>query len=252
MNGFTKEDLPQLMERVQAILDQLKKGAQPNLSDFSGNIASYIDHTMLKPETTIDDVKRLCREAREYGFAAVCVSPTYVPTAAIELKGSPVKVCTVVGFPSGAHMSEIKAEETRRAIADGAQEIDMVINIGALKSKDFEWVYRDIRGVVDVCKEHDAICKVIIETALLTDEEKIIACELSARAGAHFVKTSTGFASGGATVEDVRLMKWTVAAAGVKVKASGGVRDHATAMEMIKAGADRIGTSSGVKIVNGQ
>jgi deoxyribose-phosphate aldolase len=215
------------------------------------DIARCIDHTLLKPDATEDDIKRLCAEAREYQFASVCVSPSYVPLAAKELQNSPVKVCTVVGFPSGSHMPEIKALEARRAIRDGAKEIDMVINIGALKSKNYDWVYRDIRMVVEACEDGGAICKVIIETGYLTDEEKIKACELAKKARAHFVKTSTGFGPGGATVHDVKLMKQVVGDAGMGVKASAGIRDYETAKQMILAGADRIGASAGVKIVQG-
>lgn len=215
------------------------------------DIAKCIDHTLLKPEASKEDIKKLCAEAREYEFASVCVNPSYVPLAAQELQNSPVKVCTVVGFPSGAHMPEIKALEARRAIRDGAKEIDMVINVGALKSKDYEWVYRDIRMVVEACEDGNAICKVIIETGLLTDEEKIKACELAKKARAHFVKTSTGFGPGGATVHDVKLMKQVVGDAGMGVKASAGIRDYETAKQMILAGADRIGASAGIKIVQG-
>ncbi|GAB4183273.1 MAG: hypothetical protein Kow00108_20290 [Calditrichia bacterium] len=215
------------------------------------DIARCIDHTILKPDATEQDIKKLCEEAAEYQFASVCVSPSYVPLAAKMLKNSPVKVCTVVGFPSGAHMPEIKALETRRAIRDGATEIDMVINIGALKSKNYDLVYRDIRSVVEACEDGSAICKVIIETAYLTDEEKIKACELAKKARAHYVKTSTGFAPGGATEKDVYLMKKVVGDAGIRVKASAGIRDYETAKRMIEAGADRIGASAGIKIVQG-
>jgi deoxyribose-phosphate aldolase len=213
------------------------------------DIAKCIDHTVLKPQTTVDDVKKLCAEAREYGFASVCVSPSYVPVAAKELAGSKVKVCTVVGFPSGAHMPEIKALEARRAIRDGAQEIDMVVNIGAVKSGNDELVYRDILRVTEACEDGGAISKVIIETGLLTDEEKIRACEMAKKARANYVKTSTGFAEGGATAEDIALMHGIVASAGMGVKASGGVRSYETAHKMIQAGATRIGATVGIKIV---
>ena len=212
------------------------------------DIARYIDHTLLKPEATEDDIKRLCAEAKEFRFATVCINPTYVPLAAGELKGSPVKVCTVVGFPLGAHMPEIKAMEARRAIRDGAKEIDMVINIGALKSGKDEWVYRDIRMVVEACEDGSALSKVIIEAALLTDEEKVRACELAKRARADYVKTSTGFGPGGATVHDVELMSRVVRGAGMGVKAAGGIRSFEEAQKMIAAGATRIGASAGVKI----
>jgi len=213
------------------------------------DIAKCIDHTVLKPETTADDVRKLCAEANEYGFASVCVSPSYVPVAAKELAGSKVKVCTVVGFPSGAHMPEIKALEARRAIRDGAQEIDMVVNIGAIKTGDDELVYRDILRVSEACEDGSAILKVIIETGLLTDEEKRRACELAKKARANYVKTSTGFGPGGATAEDIALMYSIVSGAGMGVKASGGVRSYETAHKMIQAGATRIGATAGIKIV---
>jgi len=213
------------------------------------DIAHCIDHTVLKPETTAEDVKKLCAEARDYHFASVCVSPSYVPVAAKELAGSKVKVCTVVGFPSGAHMPEIKALEARRAIRDGAQEIDMVVNIGAVKSGDDELVYRDILRVSEACEDGGAVSKVIIETGLLTNDEKVRACELAKKARANYVKTSTGFATGGATAEDIALMHNIVASAGMGVKASGGVRSYETAQKMIQAGATRIGATAGIKIV---
>jgi deoxyribose-phosphate aldolase len=213
------------------------------------DIAKCIDHTVLKPETTADDVKKLCEEARDYGFASVCVSPSYVPVAAKELANSPVKVCTVVGFPSGAHMPEIKAMEARRAIRDGAQEIDMVVNIGAIKTGDDDLVYRDILRVSEACEDGSAILKVIIETGLLTDDEKIRACQLAKKARANYVKTSTGFGPGGATAEDIALMYDIVSSSGMGVKASGGVRNYETAHKMIQAGATRIGATAGIKIV---
>jgi deoxyribose-phosphate aldolase len=213
------------------------------------DIARCIDHTILKPDSKESDVVKLCDEAREFEFASVCVSPSYVPIAARELANSPVKVCTVVGFPSGAHMPEIKAMEARRAIRDGAREIDMVANIGALKSGNDELVYRDIRLVCEACEDGNAILKVIIETAYLTDDEKIRVCELAKKAKAHYVKTSTGFGPGGATVDDIKLMKKIVAPAGMGVKAAAGIRTYETAEEMIRAGADRIGATASVKIV---
>ena len=213
------------------------------------DIAHCIDHTILKPDTAVSDIVKLCAEAREYQFASVCVSPSYVSLVAKELAGSPVKVCTVVGFPSGAHLPEIKALETRRAIRDGAEEIDMVINIGALKSGDDKLVYRDIRLVCEACEDGGAISKVIIEAALLTDDEKIRACELAKKAKANYVKTSTGFGPHGATAEDVALMSSIVASAGIGVKAAGGIRSYEDAQKMIIAGATRIGASAGIKIV---
>jgi deoxyribose-phosphate aldolase len=213
------------------------------------NMNKYIDHTVLKAETTEDVVKKLCDEAKEYDFASVCVNPYYAKLVSEELKNSQVKTCVVVGFPLGANTKEVKAFETKAAIGHGAQEIDMVINIGALKDKKYEIVEEDIKAVVDAA-EGKAIVKVIIECCLLTDEEKKKACELSVKAGADFVKTSTGFSTGGATAEDVALMK-SVVGDKAMVKASGGVRDFKTASAMIKAGADRIGASASIKIVEG-
>ncbi len=212
------------------------------------DIAKLIDHTLLKPEATRDQIVQLCREAREYGFAAVCVNPCYVKLAAELLRGSSVKVCSVVGFPLGATLPEVKAYEARRAIEEGAAEIDMVINIGALKSGDLELVKRDIASVVDVCHARGALCKVIIEAALLTDEEKVLACQLAKAAGADYVKTSTGFGPGGATVRDVALMRRTVGPE-MGIKAAGGIRSYEAAKSMVEAGATRIGASAGVKIV---
>ncbi len=211
------------------------------------NIASMIDHTLLKPEATEEMIENLCKEAKENGFAAVCVNPFYVKKAKELLEGTEVKVATVVGFPLGANVKEVKAFEAKKAIEDGADEIDMVINIGALKNGDYEIVKEDIKAVVDEAKGK-AIVKVIIETCLLTDEEKIKACELAKEAGAHYVKTSTGFNKAGATVEDVKLMKETIGE-NMKVKASGGIRDYETAKAMIDAGASRIGASSSTKII---
>lgn len=211
-------------------------------------VARYIDHTLLKPEASRAEVQKLCQEARAYSFAAVCVNPTWVKECAFALYGSPVKVCTVVGFPLGATLPDVKAYETRRAIFDGATEIDMVINIGALKSGDDDLVRRDICGVVEAAHDACAIVKVIIETALLNDEEKVRACRLAKEAGADFVKTSTGFSKGGATVADIALMRQTVGG-DLGVKAAGGVKDLNAAREMIAAGATRIGASAGVAIV---
>jgi deoxyribose-phosphate aldolase len=214
------------------------------------NIAKMIDHTLLKADTTKEQIVKLCEEAKQYNFASVCVNPTWVATAAELLKGTDVKVCTVIGFPLGANTPETKAFETKDAIEKGATEVDMVINIGALKDGNDELVERDIRAVVEAAKGK-ALVKVIIETCLLTEEEKVRACELSVKAGADYVKTSTGFSTGGATVEDVALMRKTVGPE-IGVKASGGVRDLQGAEAMIQAGATRIGTSSGVAIVQGK
>lgn len=214
----------------------------------NAEVARYIDHTLLKPEATREEIEKLCQEARSFGFASVCVNPTWVRECAVLLHGSPVRVCTVVGFPLGATTSDVKAYETRRSIFDGATEIDMVINIGALKSGEDRIVERDIRSVVEAAHDGCAIVKTIIETALLTDEEKIRASTLAREAGADFVKTSTGFSKGGATVGDIELMRKAVGSQ-LGVKAAGGVKDLASAREMIAAGATRIGASAGVRIV---
>ncbi|SOC20829.1 deoxyribose-phosphate aldolase [Ureibacillus xyleni] len=212
------------------------------------NYASLIDHTLLKPEATKSQIEKLCDEAKKYEFASVCVNPTWVSVSAQLLKGTNVKVCTVIGFPLGATTSDVKAFETKNAIENGAQEIDMVINIGALKEGQYQLVGDDIKAVVEAA--NGTLVKVIIETSLLTDEEKIKACELSVEAGADFVKTSTGFSTGGALVEDVALMRKTVGPT-IGVKASGGVRSLEDMQKMIEAGATRIGASSGVAIMQG-
>ncbi|KMZ41617.1 MULTISPECIES: deoxyribose-phosphate aldolase [Bacillales] len=212
------------------------------------NMNKYIDHTLLKPDATQEMIDKLCEEAREHDFMSVCVNPYWVKRSAELLAGSDVKVCTVIGFPLGASTIESKAAETRDAIANGATEVDMVLNVGALKSGDLETVKKDIAAVKQAAG--DILLKVILETCLLTEEEKVVACKLSVEAGADYVKTSTGFSTGGATVEDIALMRKTVGP-NVGVKASGGVRDGETAVAMIEAGASRIGTSSGVSIVTG-
>lgn len=209
--------------------------------------ASLIDHTLLKPEASEGDIRKLCEEAAEFGFASVCVNPAWVKKACEFLRGTDVPVCTVIGFPLGATLPDVKAYEARRSIFNGAKEVDMVINVGALKSGDDCAVEDDIRAVADAAHENNVLCKVIIETALLTDEEKVRACLASKNAGADFVKTSTGFAKGGATVEDVNLMRRTVGRA-LGVKASGGVKGIDDARKMFEAGATRIGASVGVKI----
>lgn len=206
----------------------------------------YIDHTLLKPEATKEQITKLCQEARQYDFASVCVNTCYVPLAKELLAGSDVKVCCVVGFPLGAMDTVSKAFEAKTAVANGAQEVDMVINIGALKDKDYDYVTKDIAAVVEASKP--AIVKVIIEACLLTDEEKVEACKCSMNAKAEFVKTSTGFSTHGATPEDVVLMKKTVGNV-CKVKAAGGVRSYDDAMKMIEAGADRLGCSAGIKVM---
>jgi deoxyribose-phosphate aldolase len=215
------------------------------------SLARMIDHTLLKPDATPDQIAQLCYEARKYEFASVCVNPTHVKMCTELLRGSPVKVCTVIGFPLGASSTAVKVYETETAIREGASEIDMVINIGALKGKDYELVAKDINAVVRMAHASGAIVKVIIETALLTDEEKEIACLLSKEAGADFVKTSTGFSGGGATAEDIALMRRTVGPE-MGIKASGGVKSYEDAKRMVMSGATRIGASAGVKIVQGE
>lgn len=215
-----------------------------------GDLARYIDHTLLRPDATAAEIDRLCREAKEYGFAAVCINPAWAKRAAENLRGTKVRVASVVGFPFGATTPEVKAMEARRAVRDGAREIDMVLNIGALKSGDHDLVRRDIEKVADACHEAGAILKVIIEAALLTDEEKVVASYLAREARADFVKTSTGFGPGGATVHDVLLMRETVGPE-MGVKAAGGIRTAEDVREMVAAGATRIGASAGVEIVTG-
>ncbi len=222
--------------------------ARSGVSAVPQDIAKFIDHTILKPEATPSEIEKLCAEAKEYRFAAVCVNPPYIKLCASLLRGTEVAVCAVVGFPLGAHTTPVKVFETRQAVADGAREIDMVINIGALKAKQFDFVRDDIRAVGDATHAGGAILKVIIEAALLTDDEKVRACELAKQAGADFVKTSTGFGPGGATAHDVALMARAVSGE-LGVKAAGGIRNYEQAQAMIHAGATRIGASAGVKIV---
>ena len=213
------------------------------------NIAAMIDHTILKADATEEQVRKICKEAIEYKFASVCVNSCYIPLVASMLKGSGVKVCSVVGFPLGAMSSAAKAAETKDVVKNGADEVDMVINVGALKMKNYEYVKNDIAAVV--AARGSAIVKVIIETCLLTDEEKVEACKLAVAAGADFVKTSTGFSTGGATAEDISLMRKTVGP-DIGVKASGGIRDYETAAKMVEAGASRIGASASVAMVSGK
>lgn len=215
----------------------------------AADLARRMDHTLLKPDAVRDEIRALCEEARLHGFHAVCVNPVFVGEAKRRLGGSPVKVCAVVGFPLGADAPGIKAAAAREAIEDGAEEIDMVLQIGALKSRDLALVREDLRGVIEVCRAGRALSKVILETCLLSREEKELACDLCAGAGADFVKTSTGFSSGGATTEDVALMSARVAPRGLGVKASGGIRTRADALRMLAAGATRLGTSRSVQIV---
>ena len=236
-------------DRLRAVVDAgaTRLGLHATGSATAG-VSSMIDHTLLKPDATRDEIDKLCREAAEFHFATVCVNPAWVARAAANLRGSGVGVCSVVGFPLGATTPDVKQYETRRAIYDGATEVDMVINVGALKSGDLRTVERDIEAVVDPCRQCGVISKVIIEAALLTDEEKITASTLSKAAGADFVKTSTGFGPGGATAADVALMR-RVVGADMGVKAAGGVRDLDSLKAMVAAGASRVGASAGVRIV---
>lgn len=246
-DGTCVQNCADKVERVvQAGADRLTAtlGVRPQ----NGDVAKLIDHTLLKPAASQDQIAQLCYEARTYGFASVCINPTHVKLAAQLLKGSEVDVCTVVGFPLGATPATVKAYETQQALRDGATEIDMVINIGALKSQDYTAVFEDIGTVVRTAHAGNALVKVIIEAALLIEEEKVIACQLSKAAGADFVKTSTGFGPGGATVADVALMRRVVGPK-IGVKAAGGVGSYSDAQEMIAAGATRIGASAGVAIV---
>ena len=215
-----------------------------------GTVAHMIDHTLLKPDATQDEVAQLCYEARKYKFASVCVNPSYVKLCSELLEGSGVEVCVVVGFPLGATPTDGKVFETQQAIREGASEVDMVINVGALKSRDYESIERDIASIANACHADGAILKVIIEAALLTDEEKVVACQLSKVAGADFVKTSTGFGPGGATIEDVALMRRVVGPT-MGVKAAGGIRTFEDAQKMIAAGASRLGASASVRIIQG-
>jgi deoxyribose-phosphate aldolase len=235
---------------VQRFVDAgvVRLGAAPGLRKVPTGVAQYIDHTLLKPDATAEQISRLCSEAGEHHFAAVCVNPCNIRQCAELLRGTSVVVCSVVGFPLGATMPEVKAYEAEHVIWDGATEVDMVINIGALKGGDYALVQRDIEAVVHVAHRSRALTKVIIEAALLTDDEKVKACTLAKAAQADYVKTSTGFGPGGATLHDVELMRRTVGP-DMGVKAAGGIRDYETAKEMIAAGATRIGASAGVKIL---
>jgi deoxyribose-phosphate aldolase len=244
------ECVTKCQEKIQEVVDAGASRLTSTLGnvDMGTDIAKLIDHTLLKADATQDQIAQLCYEARKYGFAAVCVNPTHVKLCSQLLQGTQVHVCTVVGFPLGATPPEVKAYEAQQAIDDGATEVDMVINIGALKSRDYALVERDVAMVARACHAGSAILKVIIEAALLTDEEKVIACQLAKAAGAEYVKTSTGFGPGGATAHDVALMRSAVGP-GLGVKAAGGIKSLADAREMVAAGATRIGASAGVKIV---
>ncbi|MBI2212331.1 MAG: deoxyribose-phosphate aldolase [Acidobacteria bacterium] len=250
INDLSADDFARIASRVRELLQQ-GGGSTPASGPAlpPDRLVKLIDHTILKPEAVVEDIEKVCEEAKKFGFYSVCVNSNWVAKAKTFLRGSNVKLCSVVGFPLGAQTPEIKLLEARRAIREGANEIDMVINIGALKGKEDLLVARDIRGVVEACKEGRALSKVILETALLTDEEKVRACQLSMKAGADFVKTSTGFSKGGATVEDVALMARTVAPRKLGVKASGGIRSFADVVKMVEAGATRVGCSASVKIL---
>lgn len=235
-------------DRLAGVLEAGATRLGLHASGPAGEVAALIDHTLLKPEATRAEIETLCREAIEYHFATVCINPTWVSLAASMLRPHRVGVCTVVGFPLGATTPDVKQYETRRVIFDGAAEVDMVINIGALKSGDLRLVSRDLEAVVSTCQDAGVASKVIIEAALLTDEEKVTACSLVKAAGADFVKTSTGFAKGGATAADVALMR-RIVGEDMGVKAAGGVRDYEQMKAMVAAGATRIGASAGVRIV---
>lgn len=242
-------------EAVKKIIDNGAEriAAGPGVGEELKNIslARMIDHTLLKPEATPTDVEKLCREAKENVFASVCVNPSYVQLCSDLLRGTKVKVCTVIGFPLGATTTETKRAEAEQALKNGAEELDMVINIGMLKQGKYDYVFNDINQIALAAKRNRAICKVIIETSLLTDEEKIKACMIAKNAKADFVKTSTGFSTGGATAGDIALMRYVVGSS-VGVKASGGIRSLEDAAKMIESGADRIGASASVKIVAGE
>jgi deoxyribose-phosphate aldolase len=245
-------DLNELIRQVtEEVCTRITSSGQaPSADDYApSSLAKYIDHTLLKPDASEDQIRKVCDEAKKHQFASVCVNPSYIKLVAEQLAGSGVAPCVVVGFPLGATTPEVKADETNTVVLNGAKEVDMVINVGAVKSGNWALVKRDIEAVVGAAKGR-ALVKVIIETCLLTDEEKVKACTVSKLAGADFVKTSTGFSTGGATVEDVRLMRQTVGPV-MGVKASGGVKDYNSAVAMIKAGATRLGTSSGAVIVSG-
>lgn len=245
-------DINEIIRQVTAeICANYETAAKPAPTDeySPASLAKYIDHTLLKPEASLDDVRKICDEAKKHNFASVCVNTSYIKFVADSLEGSGVSPCCVAGFPLGAMIPEAKAGEVLCAVNNGAKEVDMVINIGAVKSGDWKLVHNDIEGVLAAARGR-AIVKVIIETCLLTDEEKVKACAISKLAGAHFVKTSTGFSTGGATVEDVRLMRQAIGPE-MGLKASGGVRSYEDAVNMLKAGATRLGTSSGTKIVSG-
>jgi deoxyribose-phosphate aldolase len=245
---ITEENLNKILnEFSQFELSKKKSKIKISAKDLAG----MIDHTLLKPDVTIDEIKQLCEEAVQNNFASVCVNPSYVDACFNLIKSSNVKVCTVIGFPLGATTTQSKFLEAEEAIKNGAEELDMVINIGKLKNKDYEYVFNDIKSIADLSRKHLCVAKVILETCLLTDNEKAAACLLAKEAGMNFVKTSTGFSKSGATVHDVALMKFIVGDK-LQVKASGGIRSYEDAIAMINAGATRLGASAGVKIIAGQ
>jgi deoxyribose-phosphate aldolase len=239
-------------DRVKPVVDAGadRLASTLGVAPTDGQLSHMIDHTILKPEATQDQIAQLCFEARKYSFASVCVNPTNVKLCASLLQGTDIDICTVVGFPLGATPTDVKVFETQQAIREGATEVDMVLNVGALKSRDYELVRQDIASIARACHAGNAILKVIIEAALLTDEEKVVACQLAKVAGADFVKTSTGFGPGGATAEDVALMRKVVGPS-IGVKAAGGIKTLEDAQKMIAAGASRLGASASVKIVQG-
>lgn len=255
---LTDEQIEKLQKKVQAILNEasarpLTGRNQPGLGSIpeDAGVAGIIDHTLLKPDATARQIEKLCFEAKEYGFASVCVNSVYVPLAVSMLAETEIPVCTVVGFPLGATLPSVKVHEARAALEHGAREIDMVLHVGSVKNRHLLELHDDITGVAAVCHEQDALCKVILETALLDEEEIVIACQVAKLAGADFVKTSTGFSSGGATAEAVSLMRRTVGD-GMGVKASGGIRSLEDAQAMIEAGANRLGASAGVAIAQAE
>lgn len=242
-------------ENVKKILDGFsefqKSSKKSDMKISVTELALMIDHTLLKPDATVSEIKQLCAEAMQYNFASVCINPSYVETCFDIIKSSNVKVCTVIGFPLGATTTKTKLIEAEEAIKNGAEELDMVLNIGKLKDKDYHFVFNDIKEIADLSKRNFCTSKVILETCLLSDEEKVIACLIAKEAGANFVKTSTGFSKAGATVHDVSLMKFVVGNK-MQVKASGGIRSYEDAIAMINAGATRLGASAGIKIISGQ
>lgn len=245
---LSKENISNILN----IFDEFEKSTKPNQVKLDAKeLSAMIDHTLLKPEATISEIEQLCAEAMQHKFASVCVNPSFVSTCFNIIKSSNVKVCTVIGFPLGATTTQSKFLEAEEAIKNGAEELDMVLNIGRLKVKDYDFVYNDLKSIADLSKKHLCTSKVILETCLLTDEEKIAACLLAKEAGLNFVKTSTGFSKGGATKHDVSLMKFVVGDK-LKIKASGGIRSYEDAIAMINAGATRLGASAGVKILAGQ